>query len=157
MVVMSEVRGSSLYAVVREVRPLVLNSVRVVEAGGRANGLSVGMRAVLEVLAEAGAVTVPELAARLELARQGVQRLVNELMGLGYVEVRDNPRHRRSVLIAVTPVGHGVFSRLRAAELEQLGGMAVECSPEEIAAAAKVLRALNRDVRKRALELGGAS
>jgi DNA-binding MarR family transcriptional regulator len=157
MVVMSEVRGSSLYAVVREVRPLVLNSVRVVEAGGRGNGLSVGMRAVLEVLAEAGAVTVPELASRLELARQGVQRLVNELVGLGYVEVRDNPRHRRSVLIAVTPAGDGVFSRLRAAELEQLGGMAVECSPGEIAAAAKVLRALNRDVRKRALELGGAS
>ena len=151
---MSGSRGSALYEVVREVRPLVLNSVRVVEAGGRTDGLSVGMRAVLEVLAEVGAATVPALAARLDLARQGVQRHVNDLMALGCVEARVNPRHRRSVLIAVTPVGAAVFVRLREAELEQLGGMAQECSSEEIAAAVKVLRALNRDVRRRALQIG---
>jgi DNA-binding MarR family transcriptional regulator len=152
---MSVRRGIVLYEVVREVRPLVLNSVRVVEAGGRADGLSVGMRAVLEVLAEAGAATVPALASRLELARQGVQRHVNDLVELGYVAARANTAHRRSVLIAMTPVGAGVFSRLRDDELRHLGAMAAECDEAEIAAALKVLRALNRDVRERAVRLGG--
>lgn len=147
-------RGHALYEVVLEVRPLVLNSVRVVEAGGRSDGLSVGMRAVLEVLAEVGRATVPVLAERLELARQGVQRHVDALAELGYVAARDNPAHRRSVLIAMTPVGTGVFSRLRDDELRVLGELAAECDRAEIATAVKVLRALNRDVRARARELG---
>jgi DNA-binding MarR family transcriptional regulator len=151
---MSVSRGYALYEVLREVRPLVLNSVRVVEAAGRADGLTVGMRAVLEELASLGSATVPALASRLELARQGVQRHVNDLLALGYVAARDNPAHRRSVLIRMTPAGAGVFSRLRDDELRHLGEMAPECGDAEIAAAVKVLRALNRDVRRRA---GGSS
>jgi len=39
-------RGAALYEVLRQVRPLVLNSARVVEASLRPEGLSVGLRAV---------------------------------------------------------------------------------------------------------------
>jgi DNA-binding MarR family transcriptional regulator len=140
-------RGLAVYEVIREVRPLVLSSARVVEASLRADGVSVGMRAVLELLAEGGAATVPALAARLSLARQGVQRHVNDLSGRGLVKSRVNPEHRRSVLIELTTAGEALFARVRADELGRLAGMAAECSPEEIAAAVKVLRALNRDVR----------
>lgn len=143
-------RGAALYEVVRQVRPLVLNSARVVEASLRPHRLTVGMRAVLEVLAGHGAATVPSVAERLDLARQGVQRHVNDLVDLGYVRVRDNPAHRRSVLIVMTPAGAELFDRIRADELDRLAGMAGECTPEEIAAALKVLTALNRDVRRRA-------
>ncbi|WP_203940351.1 hypothetical protein, partial [Spirilliplanes yamanashiensis] len=62
---MSADRGSALYGVLRQVRPLVLNSARMVEAALRPRGLSVGMRAVLEVLAEHGPATVPAVADRL--------------------------------------------------------------------------------------------
>jgi DNA-binding MarR family transcriptional regulator len=147
---MSSDRGTALYEVLRQVRPLVLNSARVVETSLRPQGLSVGTRAVLEVLAEHGAATVPAVADRLDLARQGVQRHVDHLTGLGYVETRPNPAHRRSVLVALTPAGAEVIGRVRRDELRDLATLAGDCTSGEIATAVKVLRALNRDVRRRA-------
>ena len=139
-----------LYDILRNVRPLVLNSARVVEAALGPVGVSVGMRAVLEVLAEDGPATVPAIGERLDLARQGIQRHVNELTAAGYAEARPNPAHRRSVLIALTPAGAALFDRIRRDELGRLGRMAEECGDDEIVAALKVLRALNRDVRRQA-------
>ena len=143
-------RGAALYDVLRHVRPLVLNSARVVEAALRPEGLSVGTRAVLEVLAEHGPATVPAIGERLDLARQGVQRHVNDLLKLGYVESRPNPAHRRSVLIALTGSGTEVIGRIRDDELRQLATLAPDCTEQEIATAAKVLAAVSRDVRRRA-------
>ncbi|GAA4960130.1 hypothetical protein GCM10025331_59050 [Actinoplanes utahensis] len=142
-----------LYELLRHVRPLVLNSARVVEASLRGDGLSVGMRAVLEMLAERGPMTVPDIADRLDLARQGIQRHVNDLTVLGLVESRPNPAHRRSVLIVTTGTGDAVFTRIRSGELARLGAMASEHSDEEIATAVRVLAALNRDVRHHAAAL----
>nr|WP_221382154.1 MarR family winged helix-turn-helix transcriptional regulator [Actinoplanes polyasparticus] len=131
-------------------RPLVLNSARVVEADLAADGLTVGMRAVLEILAEHGPATVPAIGERLDLARQGIQRHVNDLGALKLIELRENPAHRRSVLIALTAAGAARFERIRADELGRLEAMAAECTDDEISAAVKVLRSLNRDVRRRA-------
>ena len=143
-------RGSALYELLRQVRPLVLNSGRVVEASLRPQGLSVGMRAVLEVLAEHGAAAVPAIADRLDITRQGVQRHVNDLIELRYAETRSNPVHRRSVLIALTPAGSAVIGDVRRDELRHLAAMAQDCTRQEIATAIKVLRSLNDDVRRRA-------
>lgn len=147
---MSADRGAALYGVLRHVRPLTLNSARAVEAALKPHGLTVGMRAVLEVLAEHGAATVPAIAQRLDLARQGVQRHVDDLLTLRYVETRDNPAHRRSVLVVRTAAGTTAIDRIRSDELRDLATMAPECTPAEIATATKVLQALSRDVRKRA-------
>ena len=149
---MSVDRGAALYGVLRHVRPLTLNSARVVEAALKPHGLTVGMRAVLEVLAEHGPATVPAVAQRLDLARQGVQRHVDDLGRLRHVETRENPAHRRSVLIALTATGAALIDRIRADELRDLGALAPECTPAEIATATRVLEALSRDVRKRASE-----
>ncbi|WP_250007399.1 MarR family winged helix-turn-helix transcriptional regulator [Actinoplanes sp. M2I2] len=143
-------RGALLYEILRTVRPLVLNSVRVVEKDLAADGLTVGMRAVLEVLAELGPATVPAIGERLDLARQGIQRHVNDLAHLGLVEARANPAHRRSVLIGLTAAGTARFARIRDDELGRLDRMAAGCTTDEIATAVKVLRSLGRDVRRRA-------
>ncbi|MGX6601484.1 MarR family winged helix-turn-helix transcriptional regulator [Micromonosporaceae bacterium Da 78-11] len=148
---MSRDRGAQLYEVLEQVRPLVLNSARVVEASLRPLGLTVGMRAVLEVLAEYGPATVPAIGERLDLARQGVQRHVNDLIGREQVVSRANPGHRRSVLIALTEAGAETIGRISHDERRHLSRMAPDCTAEEITAAVKVLRALNRDVRRRAL------
>ena len=148
---MTAEKGRHLYDVLRLVRPLVLNSARVVEAALRPAGVTVGMRAVLEVLAEGGPAAVPAIGERLDLPRQGVQRHVNDLIALGLVESRKNPAHRRSALIALTTAGAGLFGRIRDSELARLGELAADCTDEQIAAALTVLRALNRDVRKQAM------
>lgn len=143
-------RGGAVYDVLRHVRPLVLNSARVVEAAVHPQGLTVGTRAVLEILVEDGPLPVPGVAARLDLARQGVQRHVNDLLALGHVETRPNPAHLRSVLIAATPAGRRLLVRIKKTELAELASMATDCSDEEIAVAVKVLRCLDDDIRDRA-------
>ncbi|AGZ41632.1 MarR family winged helix-turn-helix transcriptional regulator [Actinoplanes friuliensis] len=145
---MSQRRGVALYEVLRHVRPLVLNSARVVEATLRPQGLTVGMRAVLEVLTEHGPATAPALGELLDLPRQGVQRHVNDLIDRGHAERRVNPAHRRSVLIALTPTGTAVITKIRDDELHRLAALAPECTLAEITTAAKVLGALSRDVRR---------
>ena len=147
---MSADRGAALYGVLRHARPLTLNSARVVETALKPHGLTVGMRAVLEILADHGSATVPAIAQRLGLARQGVQRHVDDLVTLGHAETRDNPAHRRSVLVVLTTAGTAALDRIRADELHDLAAMAPECSPAEIATATRVLEALSRDIRRRA-------
>ncbi|WP_425394402.1 MarR family winged helix-turn-helix transcriptional regulator [Actinoplanes subtropicus] len=111
------------------------------------------MRAVLEVLAQHGPATVPAIGERLDLARQGVQRHINDLIERGHVESRTNPEHRRSVLITLTETGSDLINRVGEEERQHLSQMAQDCTDQEIAAAVKVLQALNRDVRRRALHL----
>ncbi len=146
-------RGSALYEVLRHVRPLVLNSARVVEASLRPEGITVGMRAVLETLRGHGPATVPAIAQRLDLARQGVQRHVNDLAALGHVRTRPNPAHQRSVLIVLTSSGDELIARVRADELRHLARMAPACTDREITAAIKVVQALSHDIRQRATRL----
>jgi DNA-binding MarR family transcriptional regulator len=108
---------------------------------------------VMEVLDQRGPSTVPDIARTLMLARQGVQRLVNELLERDYVRVTPNPAHLRSVLITLTNRGSKAFDAIRAEELTQLSTMASGCTSAEIRTAIKVLSALAADVRQRA---GGA-
>ena len=146
-------RADLVHEVLRHLRPLVLSSARVVEAGVRGVGWTVGSRAVVEVLREAGAATVPDIARRMDLPRQAVQRHVNDLATLGHVEQRTNPAHRRSVLIALTPDGAATFDRVRTRELRDLETLAAGCSTADLRTAAHVLAVLDRDVRARAAQV----
>lgn len=147
IVVMSH--ADAVYDVLRLVRPLVLSSARVVEAGTRPVGLTVGSRAVLEVLDATGPAPVPDVAERLDLPRQAVQRHVDELRRRGYVETRPNPAHRRSVLVTPTGDGTRVFRDLRAAEGRDLDEVALDCTAADLETARQVLAAILRDVRAR--------
>lgn len=144
---MSDVHAQQVYRLLRHVRPIVLNSARVVEQGLGEVGWTVGMRAVVEVLVDAGASTVPDIARRLDLPRQGVQRHVNGLLHRGHVHTRANPAHRRSVLIAVSSAGRASFEQVRASETRGLALLAPECTAADLATAGRVLAALDRDIR----------
>lgn len=124
----------------------MLNSARVVEKQVRELGWSVGSRAVAEVLFHVEPATVPRIATQLSLARQNVQRQVDELVTLGHARTRINPSHRRSVLVELTPKGRHAFKQVHARELTDLDSIAGSCSDDELAAAIKVLAALHRDI-----------
>jgi DNA-binding MarR family transcriptional regulator len=61
----------------------------------------------------AGAATVTELAAHLDVTRQAAAQLVDELIAKGYVERRPHPRDARARLIVLTEKG---WACTRAAE-----------------------------------------
>ncbi|MBC2934642.1 MarR family winged helix-turn-helix transcriptional regulator [Nocardioides sp. zg-1228] len=143
-------RSELVYDVLRHVRPLVLSSGRVVERRVRREGWTLGMRAVVEALADQGDATVPAIGQLLDLPRQAVQRHVNDLVVRGHVDTHPNPTHRRSVLVRLTDDGLDAFERVRAAEMLELADLADECSSSELLIASRVLAALLRDVRAKA-------
>lgn len=145
-------RGAAVYALLRHVRPLVLNSERIVGRQTKSLGWTVGMRAAVEVLSESGPSTVPQIALQLHLPRQAVQRVVDELRKLGDVVTEPNAAHRRSVLIRLTDDGAEKFAVLKDRELNRLAKLLPTVSPDDLSTAIAVLAALDDDVRALAQE-----
>ena len=57
-------------------------------------------------------LTVSQIARRLGLKRQSVQRTVNQLVALGLVELRPNLDHLRAGLVALTTEGRRILATL---------------------------------------------
>ncbi|MFE7356159.1 MarR family winged helix-turn-helix transcriptional regulator [Streptomyces sp. NPDC057543] len=138
----SEERIDRLTEVFDLVGPLYRRTQRKVEQDVSAQGLSVGVRAVLILLREHGPMTVPEMGRAQALSRQFVQRMVNDATALGFVESTPNPAHKRSSLNRLTDRGRSaitaVIDRERAI-LSQAGG---DLTGAEVDACLRVLSRL---------------
>ena len=77
-------------------------------------------RGVLRYLMAAGPRTVPEIATWRATSRQFIQRLVDALAEEGLVDLKDNPQHQRSRLVAVTRKGRARVSAMVAKEVRLL-------------------------------------
>lgn len=68
-----------------------------------------------QVLGAIAQVGVPETTARLArnmgLTRQSVQRVVNEMVAEGMLTLEENPHHKRSKLVVMTPKGEKAFQQ----------------------------------------------
>lgn len=56
-------------------------------------------------------LSVAQLARKMGVTRQAVQRIVNELQKNGMIAFRTNPHHRRAQLIVLTKHGQNLFER----------------------------------------------
>src|SRR5215211_1187761 len=74
----------------------------------------VGRRRVwfMRSVALLGPLTVPQIAQMRPTSRQRMQRLADELADEGLVEFIDNPKHRRSKLVQLTPKGFSRYTEL---------------------------------------------
>ncbi|SED88662.1 DNA-binding transcriptional regulator, MarR family [Streptomyces sp. 2112.3] len=124
------------------VGPLYRRTQRKVEQDVSVEGLSVGVRVVLNLLREQGPMTVPQMGRAQALSRQFVQRMVNDATAHGLVESAPNPAHKRSSLIQLTEQGRfaitTVIDRERAV-LRQVGG---DLTDAEVDACLRVLSRL---------------
>ncbi len=102
-----------------EVRLLYHRMVQVGEEINSDEPVTLGMRAVLEFLFKHGSTTVPAIARSRFVTRQHIQTLVNALLILELVTLEDNPAHKRSSLVGLTPNGARLIRRIRRRE-EQL-------------------------------------
>jgi DNA-binding MarR family transcriptional regulator len=83
------------------------------------------------------------LARSMGLHRQGVQRIVNELVAEGVVVLEENPRHRRAKLVRLTGKGEQLFEAASRRQKPWAKRLAKGLPPKTIAAAHDVLRTLH--------------
>ena len=108
----------------------------------RAHGLAAADRAVLQFLDRDDALSVPEIAARCQVSRQHIQVTVNALLEDGFLESRPNPRHKRSPLFALSPIGRELFRKIRAAESEVLDTLFAGIAADDVECTRRTLHAM---------------
>jgi DNA-binding MarR family transcriptional regulator len=121
------------------VGPLYRRVQRKIEQDAPLQGLSVGVRAVLDLLREHGPLTVPQMGRAQSLSRQFVQRMVNDAAALDLVESRPNPAHQRSSLIALTDKGRAAITAVIEREHALLRQVGNDLTDADVTACVKVL------------------
>ena len=104
-------------------------------------------------LALLGPLTVPQIAQMRPTSRQRMQRLADELAAGGLVEFIDNPKHRRSKLVQLTPKGDARYRELNARFLSIASTMGVALSEADIRKTVEIVRHLSDDVKARSERL----
>jgi DNA-binding MarR family transcriptional regulator len=110
-------------------------------------GISAADRAVLEFLYPDEALSVPEIAARYQVSRQHVQVTVNSLIDGRLLTANDNPRHKRSPLIALTAKGRKLFTSIREQDDEIVDRIFAAISTEDRRTTQKTLESLLAQLR----------
>jgi DNA-binding MarR family transcriptional regulator len=106
-------------------------------------GQTVARWHVLSVVS-AGPCTVPAIARRLGLTRQGVQRVAGDLLAARLLKAAANPDHARSPLLSLTNRGQLVLEQLTQRSDAARGRVLQQAhiTAEDLAAARTTLRAL---------------
>lgn len=135
-------KAQNLHHLIWMSRPLMQAAEARVDAGLAGTGLTVRMRAVLEILHRHGDQTVPEIAARLDIKRQYVQIMCNETLASGFIAPRANPRHKRSPILALTDHGRSLIEGIISQEMALMDDIGATLSSQDIATALRVVLAV---------------
>lgn len=123
--------------------PVYRRVARIVEHSEPIMGMSTGVRAVLEQLRREGDRTVPQMARTQDLSRQFVQRMVHDARSAGFVELVENPSHRRSSLVRITSAGTAAIDAVAAREHALMGRVGGDLTAAELAATLRVLHQMD--------------
>lgn len=135
-------KSTELYEIIQLIRPVHRRLARAVEAKLSGSDITVGMRAVMEVLEQAGAQSVPEIGRNLFLARQQIQLMVNSLEEQGLVGRKPNPAHKRSPLFELTEDGKTRFGEIREKENHEIEAVCELFSEADLRSTQRVLCAM---------------
>ena len=117
---------------------------------GFITGWGGGAFGFMRSLAVLGPLTVPQIARMRPTSRQRMQRLADELAAEGLVEFVENPRHRRSKLVRLTPKGDARYRELDARLVAIASTMGVALSETDIRKTIEIVRQLSDEAKARA-------
>jgi DNA-binding MarR family transcriptional regulator len=129
--------GEAFNEVLEKVLHLNGSFTKAGEALTRPTGQSLARWVVLAQCRDAAA-PVSEIARRLRLARQSVQRIADVLVEDGLCVYRDNPQHQRAKLLELTDPGRSTLEAIDAAQrvwCDELGNAMGESTLRRTAAA----------------------
>jgi DNA-binding MarR family transcriptional regulator len=128
-----------------------------IRAIGRKTGLITGWGGgafgFMRSLALLGPLTIPQIAQMRPTSRQRMQRLADELAVDGLVKSIDNPKHRRSKLLQLTPKGDARYHELNARLLAIASTMGVGLSVADLRKTTEIVRQLSDDAKERSERL----
>jgi len=111
-------------------------------------GLTSARWQVLGALVMAGQpLSVAQIARRMGLTRQAVQRVADDLQGAGLTTYSDNPDHKRAKLVALTPDGEAAYARADARQTAWANALAEGLDADSLAEAAGLLEAVHERCR----------
>ena len=108
----------------------------LLEAGNalvRDIGLTSARWQVLGAVAMTGTpLSVAQIARRMGLSRQAVQRVVNDLYTAGLVDFADNPDHKRAVLVVLTEAGRAAYQQAEARQIDWSNRLSEGLAPDQL-------------------------
>ena len=91
-------------------------------------------------------LTVAQIARRMGLARQGVQRIVNDLERLGVVVLEPNIDHKRAPLVTLTESGKEIMAEVDNAQAAWVNKLSDGLSERQIKQALKVIETARKRI-----------
>jgi len=82
------------------------------------------------------------------LNRQGVQRIVGELVADGFAELKDNPHHRSAKLVVMTAKGRQAYDAALRAQAPWVNMLGEGFDPKSIEDAHRVLEGLRQRLER---------
>ena len=92
-------------------------------------------------------LTAPQIAERMGISRQGVQKQLNLLLDGELVNAQDNAAHKRSPCYTLTASGQALLDDISARWREQASVWAQDYPPETLVTALAVLETLSRQIQ----------
>ncbi len=140
-------KGEAIAALMLEVAQFFFRIRAVGQRTGLITGWGGGAFGFIRSLALVGPLTVPQIAEMRPTSRQRMQRLADELAAEGLVKFIDNPKHRRSKLVHLTPKGSARYREWNARFLAIASTMGVGLSEADIYKTTEIVRRLSDDVK----------
>ena len=140
-------KTNQLYEFIWMSRPLMQAAEACVEEGLAGTGLTVRMRAILEMLHTHGDMTVPDIATKLSIQRQYVQLMVTEPLASGFTAQRPNPRHIRSLLLTLTEQCRDLIEDVIAKEMNLMNTLSTGFDDAEVTTALKLIQAVTERLK----------
>ena len=146
-------RGTAVAELMLEVAQCFFRIRALGQKAGLITSWGGGAFGFMRSLALLGPLTVPQIAEMRPTSRQRMQRLADELAAEGLVKFIDNPRHRRSKLVRLTPEGDARYRELSARLRSIASTMGVALNEAEIRRTIEIVRQLSDDVKARSARL----
>src|SRR5262245_43206572 len=142
-------KGEAIADLMLEVAQFFFRLRAIGQKSGLITNWGGGAFGFMRSLAQIGPLTVPQIAQMRPTSRQRMQRLADELAADGLVEFIDNPRHRRSKLVRLTPKGEARYRELSARFLAIASTMGADLTAVEIRKSTATVRRLSDELKQR--------
>src|SRR5687768_1270242 len=141
-----ESKGEAVAELMLEVAQCFFRIRAVGQKAGLITSWGGGAFGFMRSLALLGPLTVPQIAQMRPTSRQRMQRLADELAAEGLVEFIDNPKHRRSKLVQLTPEGSSRYREMNDQLLAIASTLDVGLSEGDIREATECVRRLSDEL-----------